>query len=360
MHPHWYMMTTIMPLCFCVCVTLAILQTKSLKWSLQSNSSGLSQKRELFCLYGQYIIGSLCAVQCFLCHISNIFPDFYCVYGMSICVITYAATKSCLYGFFLERSRCVQDHAPMLPSFVWNYVFPLYIVLYFCIYAVLCPLSFRGKVVDPTIDNTVPTACLFGEYQSWVFDLSAMVDLLNCFLFLALYIWPIHSMNKQQKLDGIIGVHDVVQARKGSLSIDLREVFTYNIICSTICSVSSITFLFVMSFAKHGSIGHYLWLGGNIDIIINSLCLFLMLGTNRRYLKHIYAKWTARLSGETAKEEAVGMDQNVTLPVPEIANVAKQSASTTATSNTAGSVDIEMMEKGLQMNEERRRQELNV
>eukprot|EP01083_Nonionella_stella_P166494 556803_1 len=316
MHPHWFLMTTIMPVCFTVCVILTILQRKSLRrapiTSVEENEM-FSPKTERFCLYGQYIIGGLCAMQCFLCHISNFFPEFYCVYGMAICLIIYAATKSCLYGFFLERSKCVQTHFhSILPKAVWLYVFPSYVAIYFMVWLVLCSWAFRGKVVDPIADPTMPTACLFGEFHPGVFTFSAFVDVFNSIFFLVLFMLPIcelmsQSSNGNRSDEARIGRHlqetEVQKQAKQKVKKDFLTLLKYNVICSTICSVSSVAFLFAMAFADRGSVGHYLWFFGNIDIMINSISLFMMLGSNRRYMRYLWSEWIA-IELKSMKKEA--------------------------------------------------------
>ena len=46
-----------------------------------------------------------------------------------------------------------------------------------------------------------------------------------------------------------------------------------HIICTFICSVSSTTFMFIMADAK-SIVPEYIWLGGNIDMMINCLASF--------------------------------------------------------------------------------------
>ena len=57
-----------------------------------------------------------------------------------------------------------------------------------------------------------------------------------------------------------------------------NEIILY--VVMAIVAIVVVTFLLVMSFAEYGSIGYYLWLGGNLDVMISSICLFLQLGCN--------------------------------------------------------------------------------
>ena len=80
-------------------------------------------------------------------------------------------------------------------------------------------------------------------------------------------------------------------------------------IINTINSVSTVSFSFVMSFAEHGSIGHYLWLGGNLDIMINSISLFSMLGCNQRYIS-FQLSWSQDLDAK----QFIITQKNIILP----------------------------------------------
>jgi len=241
---------------------------------------------------GVYAMGATCAVQCFLCHISNFLPSWYCVYGMSICVMMYALTKTFLYSFLLERIKCVQTDRSIeiLPEMVTKYILPIYIGGYFIIYAILCPLTFRGEVISSSLADKAPTACLFGEYQAWVFIFSAGVDVFNSIFFLWVFSNPLYKLwklsEKNRKNENFKESVTDKALRKA-----IFRLMTYNIVCSTICSISSVTFLTVMAFASSGEIGYYLWFGGNLDIMVNSLCVFSMVGCNRGYISYLIHKY---------------------------------------------------------------------
>eukprot|EP01083_Nonionella_stella_P313872 1128451_1 len=157
----------------------------------------LKKKNSIVCM--DYLSAAQCVpFNVFLCHISNYFPEWYCVYGMSVCLIFYAAAKSFLYGFFLERAKMAQTTTRLLPEFATKYILPIYIAGYFTIYAILCPLSFRGLLLNPVQNNLVPTACLFDEYKPWIFLFSANVDVFNSIFFLFVFIYPLyHDIKKK-------------------------------------------------------------------------------------------------------------------------------------------------------------------
>ena len=67
---------------------------------------------------------------------------------------------------------------------------------------------------------------------------------------------------------------------------DVISMVKINIINTTMCMVSSVTLFVIMG--ESGNIHElqdYLWFGGGVDIIINSLATFTMLNMNRKYVK---------------------------------------------------------------------------
>eukprot|EP01083_Nonionella_stella_P150589 479941_1 len=332
----WYLLTVSMPICVFICLILMVVQAKSFRWYAMTmrDDAIYKRKRELFCLYGAYISGSICAIQCFLNHISNFFPHFYCIYGMSICVILHEAAKTFLYGFFLERANSItlSTKTNILPTLITKYILPIYISLYFTLYAVLCPLTFRGLPVNPrTTDITlstktnilptlitkyilpiyislyftlyavlcpltfrglpvnprttdIPTACLFAKYTSWVFYLSVFVELFNSVFFVWLFAYPLYKILEP--------AHE---------NLKIINIIKYNVIFSTICCISSVLFLFYRALAKDNHLlSHYLWLAGNIDLVINTVSTFLMVTANRLYISAVCCG-SARFAGLQSK-----------------------------------------------------------
>eukprot|EP01084_Bolivina_argentea_P271868 462706_1 len=341
MHPNWFMMTTIMPLCFTTCIFLTFIQYRCFKWYSNVVESDIyKKKKELFCLYGVYLMGATCAIQCFMCHVSNFFPEWYCLYGMPICVIFYAATKTFLYGFFLERAKCAQSTDFLLPKVVKKYVLPGYILSYFIIYVILCPLSFRGEVIDPSETDSIPTACIFGKFTSWVFDLSAVVDIFNSIFFLFLFAYPLYCAIKQKE-------HFTDSTAHQNLRNELLKTIKYNIVCSSICSISSVSFLFIMSFAKNNDIGYYLWFGGNIDIMINSICMFLMVGANRKYVFYLWNKAHKTVTKEDDDDDEINGElpkfhDNNSMKLPNKPNMSE------LTTNSVVSIDTTNIDTNIQ------------
>eukprot|EP01083_Nonionella_stella_P293722 998924_1 len=283
----WYLLTVSMPICVFICLILMVVQAKSFRWYAMTmrDDAIYKRKRELFCLYGAYISGSICAIQCFLNHISNFFPHFYCIYGMSICVILHEAAKTFLYGFFLERANSItlSTKTNILPTLITKYILPIYISLYFTLYAVLCPLTFRGLPVNPRTTD-IPTACLFAKYTSWVFYLSVFVELFNSVFFVWLFAYPLYKILEP--------AHE---------NLKIINIIKYNVIFSTICCISSVLFLFYRALAKDNHLlSHYLWLAGNIDLVINTVSTFLMVTANRLYISAVCCG-SARFAGLQSK-----------------------------------------------------------
>ena len=104
-------------------------------------------------VFMDYCVRGGLAVQCFICHASIILPEWICIYGFPACVIYYAATKSFLYGFFLERAKCVRFYVRFkFADLMYDKLLPGYIGLYFLIYFILAPTFFRGIPIDSIID----------------------------------------------------------------------------------------------------------------------------------------------------------------------------------------------------------------
>ena len=146
-HQKWYIMTSVMILCLITCSTLLILQNRAYNYHISKSPNTKLNKRELYCLYGLFILGAICGIECFICHASMILPKWICIYGFPACVIYYAATKAFLYGFFLERAKCVRKYVKFKYSdLMYDRLLPVYIGLYFLIYLILAPTFFRGTM----------------------------------------------------------------------------------------------------------------------------------------------------------------------------------------------------------------------
>eukprot|EP01084_Bolivina_argentea_P251176 421163_1 len=270
----WYSMTIIIPLCCITCLILLFLQILSIK-RYQTQSENTS--KELFLLFGIFLTGLLCSTDCFMLHLSNLLADWYCIYGIGICTVFYFAEKSFLYGFFLERSRSVQIllDQQILPNIIMQYIFPLYIAIYFSIFSILALTTYRGRVVSPLDINgkhNHVTSCIFWQYYHWMWTIGAFCDGITCSLLLFLFIYPLYSSMKSNK------------PSKSTQSYKrLSKIMKINTICSAVCMLSSITTMSIMA----ASSIDYVWVLGNIDMLINSIFAFMIPDMNRQYIQCI-------------------------------------------------------------------------
>eukprot|EP01083_Nonionella_stella_P152687 489762_1 len=282
----WYCMTVILPLCCVICLILALLQAKSFGWYKSQSGSDLpgyyNNRYERIHLYGVFLFGVLCSTQCFSLHIANVFPDWYCVYGISTCTVFYFAEKSFLYAFFLERAKSVQVllDKQILPRVCTHYILPIYIALYFAIFSALALIGFRGKVLNPlheySNDDKPITSCLFFAFYAWLFESGAVIDAFNSTSLLALFIYPLWRSIESNNASGSSEHNEA-----------LKRTVTTNVACSTVCMLSSIcTMTLIARFIQID----YIWLAGNIDMLINSLFTFMMTDANRQYTVHLWNK----------------------------------------------------------------------
>eukprot|EP01084_Bolivina_argentea_P236441 397545_1 len=270
---NWYWLTVAMLLCFIICIVLMKLQRNAFTWYAKTRQDDtiFKHKLEHLCLYGTYISASICSLQCLLNHISNYFPEWYCVYGMSICVIFHEFAKTFNYGFFLQRAKAaiISTKSHILSPMVTNYILPVYISLYFILYCILCPLTFRGLSSNLSF---IPTACLFDQYKSWVFYLSVVVEVVNSVFFVFVFVSPLYKIINSEQ-NGVI------------------KIIKYNVVFSSISCISSVTFLIYRALSRGTVLSHYLWLASNIDLVLNAVCIFVMVTANRQYLHFMFHKY---------------------------------------------------------------------
>eukprot|EP01084_Bolivina_argentea_P078581 142607_1 len=274
---NWYWaMSLAMGICFIICVILIVLQIKSIRWYfvVMNEKKKIDRKREhfsFFCLYGAYVLACFCSIQCLFNHISNHLPKWYCFYGMAFCVILHEAAKTFGYGFFLERAKLslttTKSHT-FIVAILTKYILPIWISLYFILYSILCPLTFRGLSHNPLNDDSIiPTACLFDEYESRVFYLSIGVEVFNSIFFVMLFAYPLWKIFANSTINN---------PKQESVT----NIIKYNIIFSSVSCISSVTFLLYRAFSRRNikqyELSHYLWLVGNVDLVINAICTFLM------------------------------------------------------------------------------------
>ena len=77
----WKAITSTLPICFLIGVTCIVLQHKSFLYAIDHPEIQYQQSsKQTILLYSVYITSCICALNCFLCHISNEFPTWYDLY----------------------------------------------------------------------------------------------------------------------------------------------------------------------------------------------------------------------------------------------------------------------------------------
>ena len=142
----WFIMTSVMISCFVICTSLLILQNRSIKYQRANMAPTLTlNKKETAWLYRLFLAGAICAVQCWICHASMLWPDIICIAGYPACVIFYATTKTFLYAFFWERAKMVRTYVKFKHAdLMYDKLLPAWIIAYFVVFLILAPAFFRG------------------------------------------------------------------------------------------------------------------------------------------------------------------------------------------------------------------------
>eukprot|EP01083_Nonionella_stella_P031469 86180_1 len=273
MRAGWYLMVAIILLCSVTSIILTCIQILSTGcYKHHSDHHNLTRKERTL-LYGIYLGGVLCSSQCFALRMSKYFPSWYCSYGIGICTALYAAEKSFLYGFFLERSKSLQrllDHT-FIPPILATYVLPGYIMSYFVVFSVLSILEYRGRIDEPISDGAL-SPCTAWRYYHWMFTVGAIVDGVTCSILLFLFIYPLY---------------DAIKKTRGSTQHYRRllKATKINALCSSVCFLSSIASMIILG--AHWARIDYVMLFTNIDMLINSIFGFMIPDSNRKYVSYL-------------------------------------------------------------------------
>ncbi len=276
---HWQIMAVAMAMNLILCIVFATLtklgndyHQNELSKKHKNKLSMLTSNNQRFLAYFIYLFAALCALQCFFCHYSFSYPPqiskYFCMYGSPICVVLYYASKSSLYGFFLERAKLAQGILKLFPSSLFKYILPSYIAVYFLIFSTLILVFFRG-IPPENIDDGAVTSCIMTTPIPWVLQFGAIIDIFNCLLFLYLFLHPLWKGYK-----ATAAAFSNEWKKKNFLNM-----MYLNITLSLLCTISSFIVMFVLPL-----IAQYIWFAGNIDMMINSIAVFFMMASNRRYV----------------------------------------------------------------------------
>jgi len=137
------------------------------------------------------------------------------------------------------------------------------------------------------------TSCIISTYKPWLLTAAGFVDVFNTLLFLFLFIYPLqkaYAMNKE--------AFDNNAAKKRNFI----SMMWYNVVLSAICSISSYVYLFLIPV-----ISGYSRMGEQLDMMINSICVFLMLATNRSYVRALWNRSCRgrRVDGEDTRKGGI-------------------------------------------------------
>mmetsp|Transcript_5225 Transcript_5225/g.4561 ORF Transcript_5225/g.4561 Transcript_5225/m.4561 type:complete len:485 (+) Transcript_5225:105-1559(+) len=283
---NWYIITSSMGICFFVAFSCIVLQYKSTQhfWDKLKCTQAFiditairemreSTAKQSLLLYFVYICSGLCALNCFFCHISS-FSEQFCQYGMAICVVIYASAKTFVYGYLLERAVVQNYGNPILPLFLLKIIFPIYLFIYWLIYAISCPAYFRGSSLSNVNDAEMLTACKFDKFWPELFLTSSILDIVHWIVLTFLFLAP----TLRDIYNGNLNTFNNTESIK--LFISQMNI---HILCTFICSMSSTIFMIIMSDARFIK-PEYIWFGGNIDMMINCVASFTTIPANRDYI----------------------------------------------------------------------------
>eukprot|EP01083_Nonionella_stella_P166343 555908_1 len=156
---------------------------------------------------------------------------------------------------------------------LFNYIAPTYLFIYWMIYCVLSAIVFTGQFSHNAISN----CNIFGAWAAGFSTFAGFVELFNSIASVALFSYPLIRALYQVKLlrGSGIGMGDADH----DIRLQFISVMKWNVTLTAIASLSSMTNLFMLLVA-----GHYIWLFCLGDPFINGLCTFLMIAPNRAYI----------------------------------------------------------------------------
>ena len=200
---------------------------------------------------------------------------------------------------------------------------------------VLSLIFFRGKPLDLHDGNRHVTSCIFDVWLPWLFQMGGIVDVINCLLFLFLFLYPMYNAYSTS-------IKSLPSIKKRAFISAMK----YNIVCSVICTITSFCVMFLMPY-----IPQHIWLAGNIDMMVNSVCVFIMLASNRKYLlikfccciSYYKNKNLKSISNEKTKTNMTTSIQKLhstSTPVPDSTTITT-TTSTTNNNNNNNSLNVE-------------------
>eukprot|EP01083_Nonionella_stella_P252992 871042_1 len=134
----WLVGTIIIAFNLVLCTIFAIMTMLAQKQHQRRKSSTPYKNKKNCIAYFFYGCVLLCTIQCLLCHYSILWiktnPELYCRWAAPACLAIFFAAKACLYGFFLERAKVSQGLLNIFPLWLFKYILPIYIFLFWLIW----------------------------------------------------------------------------------------------------------------------------------------------------------------------------------------------------------------------------------
>eukprot|EP01083_Nonionella_stella_P050890 135224_1 len=281
--------TTVLALFPSGCFLLIILQlishalfSKHDDEETKSKSRKKSAKSLLYMVYGT---ATACGIIGFSLHAAE--SEKWCEkYGLIPCFCFLGLSKAILYIFFLQRAESA--HGLSITPFKRNffrYYAPAYLFVYWLIYCILTTVVFAGRLVDDGITN-----CVFARGAWWFSILGACIDAFNAIGSLALFIHPLLQAIRLASV-----THAQHNRQEYLKHLGFISLMKWNIVLTTIAAISSMAALLCFY-----QLQEYAWFFCLGDPFVNSVCAFMMLSPNRKFMKMIFCCECGAMGEKTA------------------------------------------------------------
>eukprot|EP01083_Nonionella_stella_P005406 15613_1 len=262
-------------------------------------------------LYCVYIAAAICASVGFSLH-TNSNNAIWCeVWGVPTCLGMYGTEKAIIYLFFFNRAKLANGMITnkYLRHF-FAYISKVYVFLYWMVYVALANVFFSFKMTE----DSAYSHCVFDETSLWFLITAACVDMLNCVLSVSLFLYPLIKASIEIKLTN--ADHASYMEQLGFISI-----MKWNVSLSAVTVLTSVATILSIHFAHH-----FMWAFCLFDPLFNSICIFCMHGTNRRFIRQV-------LCGRCGPEDK-------TMPTKKPHLKTARSASTTTAGSSQNTSDV--------------------
>eukprot|EP01084_Bolivina_argentea_P104171 186556_1 len=258
-------------LCLLLCIIQAATQFTGIIY--------INDKRTRILIYLVYIANMFCGIGGLTLHVKDIHPLWCSIYGLPICFGIYGTGKSLVYLVFFQRAWLANKTTPnkMIKLFLTK-IGPIYLIIYWLFYCCVVALFFTAGI-NP--DNSNYSFCIMADYKLWFIILGSVVEMINCFVSLALFLYPlIKSMHQLKTCGTMVAGIDQKSYRK---QVDFIALMKWNVCLSTLTVISSAITLFMIPISKH-----LIWVFCTGDPFLNSLCVYLMMAPNREFMKNVF------------------------------------------------------------------------